>query len=251
MGAITSFSELIAPLPFQDFEQEYWEQKPLYLDGQAKRDFEDVLKVSDLSAFLARSDIRHPSLRLVKDGSEIPLEDYARELRLGGHSSFDLIDNEKLFVHFHSGATIVLQFLQQNIPSFGRFTNELEHLFGCNVHGSCFITPPSAQGFTAHYDTYSFFALQLFGTKKWNIYNRTPLPPIREDRDVDEPWTPEPPTQELVLKAGDFLYVPRGFFHDAETSQEPSIHLSHDCVTGFHAAILASKNERTLAPAFV
>jgi hypothetical protein len=99
-------------------------------------------------------------------------------------------------------------------------------LFGCNVHGSCFITPPSAQGFTSHYDTYSFFALQLFGTKKWNLYGRTMLPPIREDRDVDEPGPSGPPTQQLMLKAGDFLYVPRGLYHDAETSQDPSIHLT-------------------------
>jgi len=226
VSVIPSFSKLIAPFPLERFQKEYWEQKPLYVDGKGSRDFEDVLKVDDLSAFLGRSDIRHPSLRLVRNGSEIPLENYTRELRLAAHVSYDLIDNEKLFVHFYEGATIVLQFLQQNIPTFGHFTNELEDLFGCNVHGSCFITPPSAQGFTAHYDTYSFFVLQLFGTKEWNIYGRTPLPPTREDRDVDETWTSGPATQQLVLKAGDFLYVPRGYFHDAQTSKEPSIHLT-------------------------
>lgn len=220
------FEKLIAPIQFEEFISQYWERKPIFVDGRSARHFDDIISIEDIDSFLRRTDIRHPSLRLVKDGSELPLENYTRELRLASHSSHDLIDNEKLFVLFQSGATIVLQFLQHNIPQFASFTNELEELFNCNVHGSCFITPPNAQGFTAHYDTYSFFVLQIYGEKIWNIYDRTKLPPIREDRDTDEARQSQPPTQKLKLRVGDFLYVPRGFYHDAETTNDASIHMT-------------------------
>lgn len=161
ISQLNIFENLIVPISLNSFMQDYWEKRHLYISGGTNRNFDDIISVSDIDEFLARTDIRHPSLRLVRGGNEIPLADYTRELRLGPHVSNDLIDNEKMFECYQAGATVVLQFLQNNIPHFGHFTNILEDQFGCNVHGSCFITPPGAQGFTSHYDTYSFFVLQI------------------------------------------------------------------------------------------
>ena len=223
-----NFAELIAPLGLEAFLEEYWEKKPLFVGAKGRPGkFSPIITVEDLSAFLSRADIRFPSLRLVKGGEELALSSYTKELRLGPHHSHDLIDNEKMYQFYNEGATIVLQFLQHNIPSFGNFTNDLEEQFGCNVQGSSFLTPPQAQGFTRHYDTYSFFVMQLAGSKRWSIYDRTPLLPIREDReDDDDRWTPIPPTDVVDLRAGDFLYVPRGWYHAPETSRESSVHIT-------------------------
>jgi ribosomal protein L16 Arg81 hydroxylase len=218
--------QLITPLSPRKFLDEFWEKRPFYLDGENVRNFNEIITIDDLDKFLSRTDIRHPSLRLVKNGSEIALEDYTRELRLGPHVSHDLIDNEKVFANFNEGATIVLQSLQHNISQFGLFTNALEVAVGCNVHGSCFITPPNAKGFTSHYDTYSFFALQIAGTKRWEIYPRTRLPPIDEDRDTEEPWVACEPCRTHLLKPGDLLYIPRGWYHAATTTNSTSIHLT-------------------------
>lgn len=220
------FAKLIDPLSLDEFVSSYWDKRTLYVDGQGQRTFDDIVSAADLDDFLSRTDIRYPSLRLVQKGAEISLRDYTRELKLGPHVSDDLIDNEKMFSHFNEGATIVLQFLQHNIPRFGTFTNNLEDDFSCNIHGSCFITPPNAQGFTSHYDTYSFFVLQILGQKSWKLYPRTARKPIREDRVGDAPWTPVDPVEEHILKPGDFLYVPRGVYHAAETADSTSIHMS-------------------------
>jgi ribosomal protein L16 Arg81 hydroxylase len=220
------FAALIDPLTVDEFVESYWEKRLLYLDGKRRRSFDEIVSMRDIDDFLSRTDIRHPSLRLVQNGKEIPLPEYTRELKLGAHVSHDLIDNEAMFHHFSSGATIVLQFLQHNIPRFGRFTNSLEREFNCNVHGSCFVTPRGSQGFTSHYDTYSFFVLQIEGTKLWKIYSRTTLAPIREDRITDEPWIEKDATEEILLKPGDFLYVPRGLYHAAETNESASIHMT-------------------------
>ena len=220
------FSDIVAPLAFSTFMSEYWEKKHLYIPGNSTNKFRQILNVDEIDKFLSRSDIRHPSLRIVQNGNEHDLGSYTKEFELGAHRSHDQIDNEKMFALYSAGATIVLQHLQHNIPGLGIFTNSLEEKFGCNVHASSFITPPAAQGFTSHYDTYSFFALQISGLKKWSIYPKTPLSPVREDRLTDKSWVPCDPIAVVTLKAGDFLYVPRGWFHSAESATETSIHLT-------------------------
>jgi ribosomal protein L16 Arg81 hydroxylase len=220
------FVDLISPLTIEQFMSDIWEKMHLHIPGNNDSKFEKIISSEDIADFLSRSDIRHPSLRLVQNGKELELNLYTKELRLGAHRSHDLIDNDKMFSLYNQGATIVLQFLQHNLPKFSIFTNSLEDTFGCNVQGSSFITPPKAQGFTSHYDTYSFFVLQISGSKRWNIYPRTKLLPIREDRDEDEPWVACEPIDTIDLKAGDFLYVPRGWFHAAETTSDTSIHMT-------------------------
>lgn len=215
----------VASLGEDRFRQEYWDRSSAYFPALA--DSAEVSSVLDqISVFLDRTDIRYPSLRLAKDGAEIPLGDYTRELRLGPHQSHDWIVNELVYSQYNQGATIILQMLQNSLPSYGPIANRLESYFGANIQASCFITPPNSQGFTAHYDTYPFFAIQLFGSKDWALYDSRPLLPIRDDREDDEHWSPVPPSQELSLRAGDVLFVPRGLYHSARASALPSIHLT-------------------------
>ncbi|WP_316214058.1 JmjC domain-containing protein [Bradyrhizobium sp. SZCCHNR2032] len=222
----SAFTRLIEPIRLDEFFDSYDDKTFLLIDGRGKESFEEFISVAEISDFLTRTDIRYPSIRLAKDGAELALESYARELKIGPHVSHDLIDNEKMFCCYNDGATIIVQLLQNNLPRFGRFVDQLEEAFACNVHASAFITPQNAQGFTTHYDTYSFFALQIHGRKTWKLYPRTELKPIREDRLTERPWVPCDPIAELTLEAGDLLYVPRGLFHAASTESEASIHIT-------------------------
>jgi Cupin superfamily protein len=210
----------------REFFAKYWDACHGHVTATASGYRDQQGMVEELDHFLDRTDIRYPSLRLVRDGVEVPLADYARELRLGPHISNDWIVNEEVFARYNAGATIVLQMLQHCVPGFGQSANAIETMFGANVQLSAFITPPSAQGFTAHYDTYSFFAIQLYGSKRWSLYDRTSLLPVRDDRDSDDKWVEVPPTCELKLCAGDVLFVPRGLYHSAKTSDEPSVHMT-------------------------
>lgn len=208
------------------FFKHYWDKRHGHVLSSTSNYTGHSALVAELSRFLDRTDIRYPSLRIVKDGTELPLSDYARELRLGPHISNDWIINEQVFAQYNAGATIVLQMLQHSVPAFGTMANSLEQRFQANLQLSCFITPPNSQGFTAHYDTYGFFAIQLLGTKRWSLYNSTPQLPVRDDRDVDDTWTPVPAKAEMTLTPGDVLFVPRGLYHSAKTSLEPSVHMT-------------------------
>jgi hypothetical protein len=66
------------------------------------------------------------------------------------------------------------------------------------------------------------FILQLIGCKRWQIFDhRKTLPAAHQYVPIERVGEP---TQEFVLRAGDFLYLPRGVVHQAFTSNELSLH---------------------------
>src|SRR6266571_7116504 len=109
----------LSSLGRERFYKQFWDKAVAYVprEGNACEETKELL--DQISSFLDRTDIRYPNLRLVKDGKEIPLEDYTQELRSGPHRSHDWIVNELVFDQYQKGATIVLQMLQNSLPSFG------------------------------------------------------------------------------------------------------------------------------------
>lgn len=220
-----AIQEALATIGFDDFYEKFWDKEVVVAprSKSAGQELEDLLEA--ISSFLDRTDIRLPVLRLIQDGREFPFDSYTKELRVGSYVSHDWVDNERVFQAYREGATIVLQVLQHSLPSLGTSINSLERLFGCSVNASCFITPPDSQGFSPHYDTYSSFAVQLVGEKKWSFYDSTPLP-IGGEEHAEEEWESVKPTKELTLHPGDVLYVPRRQYHSALATETASVHMS-------------------------
>jgi bifunctional lysine-specific demethylase and histidyl-hydroxylase NO66 len=89
---------------------------------------------------------------------------------------------------------------------------------------NAYLTPAESQGFGAHCDDHDVLILQIQGSKIWHLYNDTDLPPHVSPETIDTAELPLP--TDLRLEVGDVLYVPRGRIHAAETTSEPSIHLT-------------------------
>jgi ribosomal protein L16 Arg81 hydroxylase len=83
-----------------------------------------------------------------------------------------------------------------------------------------------AQGFDAHFDTHEVFVLQIEGTKHWRIYGLAREAPLVEEQAEFAREQLGPPTREVLLQAGDLLYLPRGYVHEAFTSETLSLHLT-------------------------
>jgi lysine-specific demethylase/histidyl-hydroxylase NO66 len=109
----------------------------------------------------------------------------------------------------------------------------LQELFNCFVGANCYYTPKGSAGFAPHYDDIDAFMIQTEGQKFWKVWappNSEGTWPLessgnftleemedREDDLVFSGW----------LKAGDVLYLPRGFIHCAKTnSKHDSLHVT-------------------------
>jgi cupin superfamily protein len=68
--------------------------------------------------------------------------------------------------------------------------------------------------------------LQVAGEKRWRLYDPLLELPLKHQRYSKSLGAHGEATDELVLRAGDTLYLPRGWLHEAETSDTDSLHLT-------------------------
>jgi hypothetical protein len=68
--------------------------------------------------------------------------------------------------------------------------------------------------------------LQVAGDKRWLLYDPLLELPLKHQRYSSSLGEHGEPTDDFVLRAGDTLYLPRGWLHQAETSDTDSLHLT-------------------------
>ena len=131
-----------------------------------------------------------------------------------------------MLAEWERGATIVLQGLHLHRPELGAFCRSLERTLGHPTQVNAYYTPRSAQGLPVHHDTHDVFVLQVSGEKRWLVYEPAFELPLRNQKYSAEMGGPGEPVHDLVLGPGDTLYLPRGWLHEALTSDSDSLHLT-------------------------
>lgn len=88
-----------------------------------------------------------------------------------------------------------------------------------NVHMYC--TPAEQYGFAWHYDAEEVFIVQTTGRKEYSLRKNTVNPwPLEETLPVDMKYEREiMPLMKCQLAAGDWLYIPSGYWHMASASE--------------------------------
>jgi bifunctional lysine-specific demethylase and histidyl-hydroxylase NO66 len=131
-----------------------------------------------------------------------------------------------VLAEFEAGATIVLQALHLSWAPLASFCRLLELALGHPAQANAYFTPRSAQGLAVHHDTHDVFVLQVSGEKHWRVYEPVLELPLRDQRYSKELGGPGEPVEDVVLAAGDAMYLPRGWLHDALTTDSESLHLT-------------------------
>ena len=96
------------------------------------------------------------------------------------------------------------------------FCRQLEDAFGLGVQANSYYTPRGSQGFAVHHDTHDVLVLQVAGEKRWLLYNPLLELPLKHQRYSRSLGDEGEPTDDIILRAGDMLYLPRGWLHQAE-----------------------------------
>jgi ribosomal protein L16 Arg81 hydroxylase len=133
---------------------------------------------------------------------------------------------ERVLSEWERGATIVVQGLHLTNPAVGAFCRSLEAALGHPAQANAYYTPRAAQGLPVHHDTHDVFVLQVSGEKRWLVYEPALELPLKDQKYTAELGEPGPPVEDRVLRAGDMLYLPRGWLHEALTSDTDSLHLT-------------------------
>jgi lysine-specific demethylase/histidyl-hydroxylase NO66 len=216
----------LAPVDAPAFLAEHWERRPLVVARDNPGRFLHLLAPADVERLVCEARIRAPGFRLVKEGAQIPLPGYTEDIpwRPGTFSGTPVV--ARVAEELAHGATLVLQALHLHWRAAALYCRGLEMSLGCPVQANAYLTPATSRGFAVHHDTHDVFVLQVSGRKSWRVYEPVVELPLKQQRWSPRLGDPGPPVDEFTLEAGQTLYLPRGWPHEATTSDDESLHLT-------------------------
>jgi bifunctional lysine-specific demethylase and histidyl-hydroxylase NO66 len=221
-----ALARCVEPVSAEEFLAEWWEDRPLLVERGGEGRFDDLLSVADVERLVSTGGLRHPAFRLVKAGERISVRDYAVDIPWRPEAFSKTIDVERVAAAFADGATIVLQGLHHWWHPLAVFCRALEAELEEPVQANAYYTPRDSQGLPVHHDTHDVFVLQVAGEKRWLVYEPVWELPLKDQRYKPEMGEPGPAVLDVTLRAGDTLYLPRGWLHEALTSETDSLHLT-------------------------
>jgi JmjC domain len=234
----------LSPVEAERFFGQYWERKPLLVPRDEEGRFLDLLSIAEVERRVTAGGLRHPAFRVVKEDTKIVLGDYAEDIPWTPTSFSGSAQVQRVASQFEGGATIVLQALQLQNPPLAEFCRELERELAHPVQANAYYTPASAQGFKVHHDTHDVLCLQVEGEKRWLVYPPVLELPLKNQKYSPELGEPGEPVMDITMRAGDTLYLPRGWLHQAMTSDTASLHLTVGInVTTWRDAVRAAVDE--------
>ena len=219
----------IAP---EEFVQKVFGRRHLHTPAADPNGFGDLFSHLALEDLLARG-VRTSSLRLVHDGREEPVTRGCLPEAGDAPGDAPIASTDTLRTAMASGSTLIVRSLHRLHPPLERFAHEIAQELGHPVRINAFVTPPHATGVDLHFDVHDVLVLQIAGDKRWRLRTpavRDPLPChawFDSSAARREEWLrASQDLPEVVLRAGDALYLPRGTFHAPSTGEHGSIHLT-------------------------
>ena len=139
-------------------------------------------------------------------------------------------DPVKVENYLRKGASLVLNDLIYFSNEIEKLASDLQSITNGRCQANLYFSMQSHQAFAPHFDTHDVFALHCEGEKIWNIYEnfeKDPINhPIYKQELNDKTEKPGKIIDQVLLKPGDLLYLPRGQFHDALASKNGAMHIA-------------------------
>jgi len=245
-------SALVAPQSTDDFFTQSWPKLPFVAHGldQTIRSLTQIPILQSLDSLLNA----WPSL------VQAHLPDVADEC-----SSVDANpqDAKKLFAN---KMALLFNNAQTISPELQRWLLQLQKDLGLptSTYGRCIVyATPHGKGTAAHFDQNINFVLQLHGNKKWWLAPNTSLVNPTQRHTLGQPLDPElvpylendlplampENAQEILLKPGSMLFVPRGYWHSTEAEGEAlALNFTFSQPTWMDLFSLALRSRLSLSP---
>ncbi|WP_448109014.1 JmjC domain-containing protein [Pseudomonas azerbaijanoccidentalis] len=133
-----------------------------------------------------------------------------------------------VYEYLKNGATLIANKIKHS-AKVDKLSRQVAVFTGRQVVSSAYVALGEKESSPCHWDTRDVFAIQLIGRKHWIIYEPSMKSPIftQQSKDYkDQHPCPSVPYMDIILEAGDILYIPRGWWHNPLPLGEPTFHLS-------------------------
>lgn len=218
------FQWLINPFPSKQFFRKQWEKHPTLLQRHKPDYYQGLFSTTEFDRIL-REEVVH-------FGVNLDVTSYRDDVR-ETHNPPGRALPSVVWDFYQNGCSLRLLNPQSFSLAIWKVLSILQEKFGSMAGANVYLTPPGTQGFAPHYDDIEAFVLQLEGKKHWRVYN-----PRCEEETLPRFSSPNyssadvgAPILDVVLEAGDLIYFPRGFVHQAACL--PDVHSLHLTLSTF------------------
>lgn len=209
-----ALEQLLGDTPKSQFFKEHFLKLP-YSQPQGAQAFAELGSWRTIETILERPD---PDVLVVREGSRweenrVPTPEEARQL-------------------YADGYTLLVRHAEKDLPELYELAEDFRRDFLAPVDVHLYCTPGTEYGFGWHYDAEDVFILQTEGSKEYLLRKNTVNPwPLVETLPADMRFEREMmPVMKCLLKAGDWLYIPNGYWH-AGKAQENAVSLAVGVLT--------------------
>jgi ribosomal protein L16 Arg81 hydroxylase len=224
------FDELIAPMSSERFVNEYWQKRPSHIPGVSGK-FQGLFSWDELNQLLESHHFAHPRFRMSKGGAGLPPKGYIEKLPF---TKGDRVDGVGLERQFAQGATLIIQHADEFCPRLRCLTNALEATLGWHSEVEVIAGSGTSNGLPIHVDANDCLVFQITGTKRWRFYEPTRFAPLKSSKIFPRRYdvlpapqpNPDKPALTVEVDAGDFVYIPRGWWHVVEPLPGPCLSLN-------------------------
>lgn len=212
---ISSLRELAAPLSEQEFYDLLRARRLNFRRGVDENQFKGLLDWSTLRGLIERGIIPSTRFSLKYNTENVPPLFY-----MDG----DKVDADKFAKLFEQGVSLITYPIESTVPALKRLCDDIEAHIGESVRADAVVTTGAGGALKLHYDTADVVALQIEGSKRWRVYDATVTNPVKGMSAQTPPQSA--PVFDDVLRPGDILAVPAGYWHHCDNGPGLSLHLS-------------------------
>ena len=172
-----------------------------------------LLDWATLRGKIESGDIPPDALRVTRKTELVPAKIYTRNGKVHGGNLDRLLEQ---------GASLYVVPLERHIPALAALCSDVAARIPERIYTGAIATTGHGGAAKLHHDPEDLLILQLEGSKRWLVYGAPVTAPFKGH--IVEPPLEADPVFDEVLRPGDVLFLPAGYWHRCENGSGLSLH---------------------------
>lgn len=213
---LSTLRDLVAPLSEAEFLTHFRDRTVAFVPTSGSPRFETLLDWEELNNLVESGLYPVERLHVRTESMSIPTGFYLEEGRIVPAAFSSLMDK---------GASVVFHRLDKYVPRLWKLCQQIAEQTGERVTAEATVTSGKDGVLANRLNAEDICVLQIAGSMRWQLSGPQGQA-VHSDRNA--PLRPSPCTDPLLdeeLCAGDFLFVPAGYWHRCENGAGRSLHV--------------------------
>jgi ribosomal protein L16 Arg81 hydroxylase len=211
---ISTLQHLVAPLTEAEFLTHLHDRTVAFIPSSGRNRFETLLGWDELNHLIESAHYPSKRLSVLRDSFSAVTSFYLNDGRVDPVAFSSLMDE---------GADVIFSRLDEYVPRIWRLCHRLAEQIGEQVTAEAVVTSRKAGALPQHYNTEDICVFQMAGSNRWQLFGPPVVNPVKNL--LAQPAPQSAPAFDEVLRAGDFLFLPAGYWHRCENGPGRSLHV--------------------------